>query len=171
MLVYESARREAQRLLDDHWDGNLPVSLDVMTLAVSASKYETSMGAGLSGLVSKERDKQPIIALNSDESAPRRRFTWAHEIGHIVERDRVAHDRDYSFTEARGQKYDLHEFFADEFAGALLMPQSDILSMSARGLSNQHMAETFGVSRAAVAKRLESLAKTGIVPTSVSLAD
>lgn len=157
-LVYQLAREEASRILLEHWDGRLPVRLGEITQALGAQKFETSLGPTLSGLVTKECKQAPRIVLNSDEPVARRRFTWAHELGHIVERD-DATDHDYSFTEGRGLKYDLHEFFADEFAGALLMPVDEIVRMRDEGKTPGQMARIFDVSVRAVTTRLKRLEK------------
>ena len=53
--------------------------------------------------------------------------------------------------------YDLHEFFADEFACALLMPAQDILECRANGLSHTKMAERYDVPIAAVKEWLKRL--------------
>lgn len=157
-LAYIRARREAQELLDAHWDGEFPVKLGPITAALGADKYEVSLWGGVSGLVSKKPSENPQIVLNSDEPAVRRRFTWAHELGHIVERGLVAYDEDYSFTDARGDKYNLHEFFADELAGALLMPESEVRRLEERGASLADQARHFGVSIPAVRQRHKRLA-------------
>ncbi|MHC9941634.1 ImmA/IrrE family metallo-endopeptidase [Corynebacterium diphtheriae] len=61
--------------------------------------------------------------MNSNEPEVRQRFTLAHEIGHLVEREHLGKDVEYSFIDYRNNgKCDLHEFYADEFAGSLLMP-------------------------------------------------
>lgn len=158
-LVYEAARKQAQNYLDAYWDGLLPVKLAPITQALDASKVESDMLGSVSGLVIKDAGQPPRILLNSGESAQRRRFTWAHELGHVIERASVANDDEYSFSDARGKKYDLHEFYADEFAGALLMPLSELQRMQKCGRSIPEMANEFGVSVPAVQHRLKRLAK------------
>lgn len=89
---------------------------------------------------------------------PVARFTLAHELGHYVERVDVSDDNDFSFVEKRepGQ-YDLHEFYADEFAGALLMPEQPFMTMLDEGKSLIEIAARFGVSLDAARKRRERL--------------
>lgn len=159
-LLYQTAREEARKLLEEYWDGQLPVRLGEFSQALGADKFESPIG-GLSGLVTKTPGNRPRIVLNSAEPLPRRRFTWGHELGHIVERRDIAKDEDYSFMDTRTtEHYDLHEFFADEFAGALLMPEEEILRLRAEGQTEAQMARTFEVSMSAVTKRLERLDKT-----------
>lgn len=53
--------------------------------------------------------------------------------------------------------YDLHEFFADEFACALLMPAEDILARRAAGASVTELAKRYGVTTGAVKAWLRRL--------------
>lgn len=156
-LAYIRAHREARELLEAHWDGEFPVKLGPITEALDAVKYEMPLDGGISGVVSKQPRGAAEIVLNSTEPAARRRFTWAHELGHVVERGSIASDDDYSFTDARGNDYDLHEFFADEFAGALLMPEEEINRLETMGHSIAQQARYFGVSIPAVRERHKRL--------------
>lgn len=159
-LVYQSARRGAEKLLNTAWDGRYPVRLRPFSNELNAETYAADLGGNLSGVVSKESGQGARIVLNSRHVDRRNRFTWAHELGHIVERRDLAKDDDYSFEELkRGQQYDLHEFFADEFAGSLLMPKDKILELKRFNYSPVDMAEFFDVSVDAVEKRLQRLSR------------
>lgn len=159
-LVYRKARSEAEKLLDRCWDGSYPVKLRPFNTELNAEAYASDLGNDLSGVVSKEQGKPARIVLNSRHVSRRNRFTWAHELGHVVERRSVANDDEYSFEELkRGQTYDLHEFFADEFAGSLLMPKDEIERLRSFGYSAVDLAEYFDVSVDAVKKRINRLAK------------
>ena len=159
-LVYERARREAQALLENHWDGELPVRLKAFSRALGVQAFRADLGDEISGVVSKSASEPPRIVVNQTESAPRRRFTLAHELGHVVERASIAHDDEYSFRDMRKPgDYDLHEFFADEFAGALLMPEEEMRHMEERGMTTGQMASKFQVSVSALQKRRTRLAK------------
>lgn len=77
-----------------------------------------------------------------------------------MERVTIAQDNDFAFMDKRSDDYDIHEFYADEFAGALLMPEHDFIQK----VKNDGMiaaAAYFGVSLAAVRKRMERLRKHG----------
>ncbi|MCI4013030.1 ImmA/IrrE family metallo-endopeptidase [Brevibacterium sp. ZH18] len=159
-LVYQSARREAKKLLDNCWDGSYPVRLRPFNDELNAEAYAADLGNKLSGVVSKASGQPAKIVLNSRHVDRRNRFTWAHELGHVVERRELAQDDDYSFEElSRGQDYDLHEFFADEFAGSLLMPKDKIEELQRWNYSPIDMAEFFDVSVDAVEKRLKRLTR------------
>lgn len=156
-LVYVTARREAQKLRDLSWDGKFPVELTPFVHEVGAELYTADLGSDLSGVVSKDSHKPARIVTNSRHVERRNRFTIAHELGHIVERKNVAQDDEYSFEEYRGRAYDLHEFFADEFAGELLMPAFAVRALEATGSTSEQMADYFNVSVDAVKKRLVRL--------------
>lgn len=157
-LVYKKARLEAEKLRDVCWDGRFPVALQPITDELNAELYRADLGDGLSGVVSKDEGKRARIVLNSRHVERRNRFIWAHELGHIVEREMIANDSEYSFEElTHGGSYDLHEFFADEFAGALLMPAAAITQLRSGGATLEEMAEYFNVSVSAVKRWLDRL--------------
>lgn len=159
-MVYVTARRKAAELLGRNWDGSFPVRLTEITQDIGAAKYEADLGPKLSGVVSKEPGKPAVIAVHSNHSAARKRFTWAHELGHVVERATIAGDDDYSFSDMqRGGEYDLHEFFADEFAGSILMPADEVARLQRESATIGQMAQFFGVSVDAVQKRIARLVK------------
>lgn len=158
-MVYEAARKAAAKLLTKHWDGALPVKLGGITESLGARKYESDLGPVFSGIVSKKANESPVIVIHSGHSAARRRFSWAHELGHVMERKSIAKDDDYSFTDGRSSRYDLHEFYADEFAGSILMPAEELDRMRREQYTHGQMAQAFGVSVDAVTKRLARLAK------------
>lgn len=83
-------------------------------------------------------------------------FTCAHELGHYVER-KASHDSDFSFVERRSAKYDLHEFYADEFAENLLLPETEFRAKWKACKSDILMSSHFGVSTAAIKKRRDRL--------------
>ena len=158
-LVYVTARREAQKLRDVSWDGQFPVDLIPLVHELGAELYSADLGTDLSGVVSKDPNSPARIVVNNRHVERRNRFTIAHELGHVVERKNVAQDDEYSFEEYRGRAYDLHEFFADEFAGELLMPAFAVRDLAATGATPERMAEFFNVSIDAMKKRLERLKK------------
>jgi len=162
-LAYQEAREQAQGLLDsDAWDRQYPVKLLPFLKFLDASlTEEPELGSNqVSGMVIKDNENSPAqIYINTSETYPRQRFTLAHEMGHLVERLQRK-DGEYSFMDMRSNNhYDLHEFYADEFAGALLMPEAEILRLQKEHWTVPRMAAHFNVTVAAVAKRLERLEK------------
>lgn len=126
--------------------------------------YLVDLPDSKSGMLIKRRDKKSArsyIARNDPEV--RRRFTCAHELGHYRER-MMADDSEYGFEDeffdrknVRRSDYFPHEFFADEFAGAVLMPEVKINEFKELGMTPEQMAEKFNVSVSAVRHRLAAL--------------
>lgn len=100
-LVWQNARRQAQNLLNEYWDGHsypIPVlgisqNLGIQTFIAPLGEY--------SGMIIKQPGKQAHAYADIDESSQRQRFTFAHELGHYVERTRVANDNEFSFEDHR----------------------------------------------------------------------
>ncbi|WP_293768081.1 ImmA/IrrE family metallo-endopeptidase [uncultured Corynebacterium sp.] len=158
MLAWQAARNSARNVL-----AHMRVRPDGFAdLESIAAKYDAQvffrpMEPELSGFIVKQANSSPEIFINADEPIERQRFTLAHEIGHLVERGQYAKDRDYSFMDYRSSTdYDLHEFFADEFAGALLMPAREFTAVY-RDRGEFGTAVHFGVTVSAVNKRAKRL--------------
>lgn len=163
-FVWEDAREQARQVLDDAWDQTLPVDIDSISRASGVIPYLVDLPDSKSGMLIKRRDKKSArsyIARNDPEV--RRRFTCAHELGHYRER-MMADDSEYGFEDeffdrknVRRSNYFPHEFFADEFAGAVLMPEVKINEFKELGMTPEQMAEKFNVSVSAVRHRLAAL--------------
>lgn len=156
MLVWDAANKRAQDILDAYWDGEtFPIPLNEIIKQIGLTYKRTVLPGDLSGIIVKDENSfTPRIFIDSTEGPQRQRFTLAHEIGHFVER-KDANDADYSFVEKRrlnAKDYDLHEFYADEFAGALLMPKESF-SADEKHMNVKELAEKYGVSAAAVRRR------------------
>ncbi|MDO4888127.1 MAG: ImmA/IrrE family metallo-endopeptidase [Actinomycetaceae bacterium] len=177
--VWEAAETAAKKLYANYQTKDGLVDLDAICADYNIKVIHTKrLPDDTSGMIIKKGKDQPaFIYINATESRHRQRFTLAHEIGHFMERKLVAKDPSYSFRDKRGTNdYDLHEFFADQFAGALLMPTKQILKrnpeLRAESLSDPleqsmaaiDVAKQFNVSHAAAEKRLERLVKQGDIP-------
>ena len=159
-LLWQDARRKAQETLDNYWDHSYPVKIVSICKAMGVTPSPGELPEGGSGMIVKEHSSEPRAYTERTEPQTRRRFTLAHELGHFVERVTIAQDNDFAFMDKRSDDYDIHEFYADEFAGALLMPEHDFIQK----VKNDGMiaaAAYFGVSLAAVRKRMERLRKHG----------
>ncbi|ORA75454.1 hypothetical protein BST25_05920 [Mycobacterium heidelbergense] len=82
-----------------------------------------------SGFLLREEGRPPIIGINRKTSPKRQRFTIAHELGHwrlhegkplIVDQSVMVNKR----NDVSSQASDLQEIQANQFAAALLMPES-----------------------------------------------
>ena len=158
MLVYQAARRQAENLLQAFDDDSDLDSLVALAQQLGASvDFVDDLPDGASGMVVQEKGDDPAIFINSMESKARQRFTLAHEIGHIIERQVYAEDDEYSFVDYRlSGTRNLHEFFANEFAGALLMPEPEF-KRKLEEVGPVLTALHFGVSVPAVKERKRRL--------------
>lgn len=158
-LIWQTAERLAKDALSTYWPAEkFPVDPFHISAEMGIDVSVTSLPNNLSGMIVGQGD---VVRAYIEASEPhtRQRFTCAHELGHYVERMEVANDDDYSFEDVRGGGYDLHEFFADEFAGNILMPSAEIERLTSEGYSAIRMAGHFGVSPQAMKSRLGRLAK------------
>lgn len=124
-----------------------------------------------SGLVVRDVDNRPCIAVNSKEEPYRRNYDLAHEYGHVlvhIGRDEQPMARvDISLEEGRPGSRD--ERFVDMFAASFLMPRRAVLDQLDRTMrANRgrftnhdlvHLAMHFGVSGQAMSLRLVTLRK------------
>lgn len=168
-LVWEAAEAMANEVRKRNSNPDGTANLESICELLDARViYTTALGPGTSGMIIKSDEDDPArIYINANESTARQRFTLAHEIGHCMERFTIANDKEFSFRDYRGKKYDLHEFYADQFAGALLVPEELVrkllpdFSPENIGSAALDVAAQFSVSYTAAQKRLERLAKQG----------
>lgn len=163
-LVWRDAREQARQVLDDLWDQTLPVDIIAISRASGVLPYLRDLPGTISGMLVKREGESARSYIARTDPEVRRRFTCAHELGHFMERKMVG-DAEYGFEDSfadsregiRRPDYFPHEFFADEFAGAVLMPETSILKFKAEGMPVEQMAEKFHVSVSAVRRRLAAL--------------
>jgi Zn-dependent peptidase ImmA (M78 family) len=165
----------AKRLLKELDVKRPPVDLDTIADHLQIRITHEDFEDELSGVLIKE-DKETVIGVNENHSFNRRRFTIAHEIGHLL----LAHPGQMFVDKTFRQKAvvvrrdgrssegtDAQEIEANRFAAELLMP-SEIVheeitkrlkkhpSQTSETLTND-MAELFGVSAKAMEYRLINL--------------
>jgi len=117
-------------------------------------------GKNVSGIVAIE-EGQPVIYVEAGEANVRKRFTIAHEIGHVVlghltnkENNELIDDE----VRLRSSVWNVEERQANAFAAQLLMPASLIRGAVNRGLASvEELAEMFEVSEQAMMYRLRNL--------------
>jgi len=95
-----------------------------------------------------------MILLNSTEAVTRQRFSMLHEFKHVID-----HTTKHRLYGATTQGHDpVAERTADYFAACVLMPKMYVKRHWGRGPRTlTSMAETFGVSPAAMKYRLDQL--------------
>lgn len=156
MLVKDKARLDARQVLRETWTLGVPVDPERIASQLDIVVTRLPLESNVSGMLKVEPGHVEIF-VNSEDTAARQRFTIAHEIGHYWERiNRGLVDFnviDYRDT----RKYDLHEFYADEFAGSLLMPTAQVSAAIADGLSVPLIAARFQVSVPAAKRRVDRL--------------
>lgn len=147
------ARAIARSILKKHGITSPPVDVAALIKAEAPGFrviYEEGWPDHLSGLTSKA---EQTIRINSSHTPLRRRFTLAHEFGHICLEHEVIlpHRLD---EETIGQEFERE---ADEFAGELLMP-IEMFKKAFRSNPNfETLAEMFQVSTTAVGVRVLKL--------------
>jgi Zn-dependent peptidase ImmA (M78 family) len=160
VLVVDRAREDAEKIAADFTlPGRFPVDVEDIANQMGIRVEYTYLEEGVSGMIVARPDEVPVIFVDERDSGGRQRFTIAHELGHYVERINQGEVK-FAFIDRRGMDYDLHEFYADEFAGNLLMPREVLEKLQADGMTNLGIAKYFDVSPTALNKRLERLSKT-----------
>lgn len=157
----------ATQVLATHWvDGSgecpLPVDATVVAERAGADVFLADLSSHqLDGSIFMPPQGQgkPQIIINQANPVTRRRFTCAHELGHMMDPRRDV-DRDTGYTDNRdtlsSAGTDPREIFANNFAAALLMP-SDEVEWLAGELDLYALARRFRVSTEAMAHRLKNL--------------
>ncbi|MGW6376209.1 ImmA/IrrE family metallo-endopeptidase [Rhodococcus sp. NPDC055112] len=161
-LVKDVAKKNAEEARRAHWGTQLPIDPFAIAEEMGIDVRFMSLDPGVSGMLIREKGSDPEIILDENDSRVRQNFTCAHEIGHFVERVKRDPEGSFSFTDYRDTtaSRDLHEFYADEFAGNLLMPAGAVKQLRERGLSVIEMAKRFDVSLPAMQTRLRRLGPT-----------
>ena len=154
--IRPEARKAAQAVLDSRWNKRLPVDPIVLARDLGAEVYTAQLGEDVYGMITGT-PAEAAIYLDVDQSPVKMRFTCAHELGHYVERsDReVASEKEFADIDKRSDRDHGKpiEVFANEFAGALLMPESEIRRLHAQGVGNVELGKIFNVSMDAVKMR------------------
>lgn len=115
----------------------------------------------MSGALRKE-DGHWVIYVNRGDSQQRKLFTVAHELGHFfVHRELCDEFVDGQLISRDEQeKYAVRELEANEFAGNLIMPETQVRERVAGDITAdtlQSLAKSFGVSTLAMETRLRNL--------------
>lgn len=158
-LVWQEARDHAKDIIQTL---NLPIPVDPWKVAsaLSLRVQEKPLKDGVRGYISQNEGEDPIILIQATDSMSQKRYTLAHIIGHYIDRVVICGSYDYSFVDYRKQIHpDIHEYFANEFASALLMPEQEFVAAYSerRPLG---VALMFDVPFVAVEKRMRRLLQT-----------
>lgn len=155
----QEAERDAARLLSEAWrPRGMPVDPFQIARGLGIDVHFFPLPSDVSGRIEIVPNKTPAMWINQHDSASRRRFTCAHEIGHYLRRSEGSKESfvDYRDTLA-GLGVDGEEIAANQFAAALLMPAEETVQMNAQGFNVEQMALAFGTSTQAMQLRLKNL--------------
>jgi Zn-dependent peptidase ImmA (M78 family) len=123
-----------------------------------------SMKEDMSGSLDLEREKESktwVIRINKDHHPNRQRYSIAHELGHFCLHKHLSHffEDDIFF---RGGELSKEEWQANEFAGAILMPEQIFREKVRSGTRNiEDLSKEFKVSSLALRIRAKSLGMSG----------
>lgn len=166
-MVYESAAECAKKVLQDYAEkaGAITLPVDVVGIARShninvysatfGSKYSDTLYGLLQG-----KDGKVEIFVNAQNSAQRRRFSVAHELGHFFLHHDAGGGKELEFVDLRSDCYTEKEVEANKFATALLMPEEEVKKQHDKLLfpTANELAKIFNVSKMAMQIRLKELA-------------
>lgn len=152
----------ANELLERAGVESAPVPVERLAELCGALVLYEEFPDELSGLVFAERDGA-VIGINAGHHANRRRFSIAHELGHLI----FGHHRtgseqqlhiDINVDQGSPPNYDWRdERSANDFAAELLMPRKFVAAAHKPGVDPRGLAEQFQVSQIAMSYRLANL--------------
>lgn len=159
MADHPKAERAAAELLEECWDGSLPIDPVRIARSLGIDVLDVELNEDVSGALVKKEGFDPSILLSDRDSPNRKRFTCAHEIGHYIRRTEEPEKYEYvDYRDPRSSTGSVEEErFANGFAANLLMPKAAVQSLHDLGLPDYRMAKQFGVSREALKNRLDNL--------------
>jgi Zn-dependent peptidase ImmA (M78 family) len=160
MAGHKQAEKDAIELLDQSWDGALPVDPVRIAKDLGVEVLEVFLKKDVSGALVKKEGRDPSILLNAEDGKARKRFTCAHELGHYIRRSSEPAPR-YEYVDYRDKRSstgtDEEERYANSFAASLLMPEVAVKAMHRPEMPAFSLAKRFGVSPESMQHRLDNL--------------
>jgi Zn-dependent peptidase ImmA (M78 family)/DNA-binding XRE family transcriptional regulator len=160
VLHQRTPLRAAQELLAKASVRSIPTQVERLAGLCGARVLGHSFQEDLEGLL-VQLDDGPVIGFNiRTKHEGRRRFTIAHELGHLVLRhhERFHLDLGSTATDGHPPGYDwLSEREANDFAANLLMPDGEVRKQFRASIPVEELAERFEVSAQAMRYRLINL--------------
>jgi Zn-dependent peptidase ImmA (M78 family) len=174
-MPLRSPEREAENLLAELRIRRPPVNVERIARSLGTGLSEVPFDGEISGMLYRD-GRQVIIGVNPSHGPSRKRFSIAHELGHLrlhkgrqIIVDRAIRTSDtvrVNFRdETSGQASDREEIQANQFAAALLMPEPFVRRAMLRVSKDAfllervliELAREFDVSREAMEFRLINL--------------
>jgi len=140
----------------------VPLDLDAIASRLGVHIKKVRLEGDLSGRLYKSEDSgQWVLEVNESHHANRQRYTIAHELGHFCLHKHLSQlFEDQVFF--RGAESSKEEWQANDFAGAILMPESQFRRLVRSGVTDiESLAEKFGVSSLALRIRAKNLGFSG----------
>ncbi len=160
MAGHKQAERDAVELLEELWDGSLPVDPVRIAKELGVDVIAASLKKDVSGALVKKEGRDPSILLNAEDGRPRKRFTCAHELGHFILRSSEPTPQ-YEYVDYRDKNSSTgtveEERYANSFAASLLMPEIAVKAAHEPGMPAFRLASRFGVSPESMQHRLDNL--------------
>ena len=169
MYLTQSKKKKIEKKCEQLWlKYDLKPSFNIVTDLIAPLGIENDERElnGVSGLIvfDESKEKKALISINKNDIPPRKRFSYAHELGHFflhsqkefkVDKREMRRDSDSSKGEI------LEEVEANYFAASLLMPEKEILKSINLDIGFEDNVEIirnhFDVSASAASIRLQSL--------------
>lgn len=132
----------------------------LLELQLGVRVFVRKLQAEISGLFAFDESTGACILLNANHRRSRRNLTASHELGHLVTRQPA------EVLDRRTSEDSREERYAHAFSRSFMMPARTLkeqfkeITAGSKNLSRRHvilLANTFGVSREALVRRLEEL--------------
>lgn len=166
----EEIKQQANNLLSSYLHIQDPMERVTKIASDNGIGIFENMLFEISGALRKEGDRW-VIYVNSTDSIERKLFTIAHELGHFFTHKDVCDEfvDGQLISRNEQEKYAALELEANEFAGNLIMPESEVRKrVTTEQITMetvQSLARSFGVSTIAMTTRLKNLGYDTSIPT------
>ena len=146
-IRFEFIKEIVVNLIKDHRIENAPIDIEKIAEHYAEIRSEELEDDNMSGMLYRHSENKNIIGINSRHPESRRRFTLAHELGHLLlhKNDEILIDGNlhtaFAFRNQKSKEgIDEKEIEANFFAASILMPES-LLKKDAKSVAMTSDAE------------------------------
>jgi Zn-dependent peptidase ImmA (M78 family) len=169
MIRRKLIKDEANALLEKAGITRPPVDVERLAINQGAVVINEPNDSDTSGFLFQTPGNRPVIGVNSKHPVSRRRFTIAHELGHLILHTKKELHVDRAVVKMRdlraSEGLDHDEIEANRFAAEILMPlgflEADLKALGPVNADDEvtirKLAKIYGVSQQAMTIRLTSL--------------
>ncbi len=152
----------SEKVADENGVVSYPVDPVQLAIALGIQVHVTSdLDADIAGVIVRSDDDDAKFLLNNQDDTTRQRRTAAHQLGHIIYRDRSDFEGNIGIVDSRDRFSPFHkdeeEVFANQFVTEFLMPASAVRWFWAQGKSVKKLAGYFDVTVTMMEQRLIQL--------------